>query len=96
MPDRISYNLGELTDEDRALYEELRLLRRQIAREKQLRPFLIFHDRTLYDLAQRRPSTIESFGRILGVGEQKCQTYAPAFLPVLRTFCETRRLEMDR
>jgi len=96
LPDRNSSNLGELTDEDRALYEELRSLRRQIAREKQLRPFLIFHDRTLYDLAQRRPSTIESFGRILGVGEQKCQTYAPAFLPVLRTFCETRRLEMDR
>ncbi|HNY27161.1 MAG TPA: RecQ family ATP-dependent DNA helicase [Candidatus Sumerlaeota bacterium] len=91
-----SADLGELTDEDRALYEELRALRRQIAREKQLRPFLIFHDRTLYDLARRRPSTVESFGRVLGVGEQKCQTYGPAFLPVLRAFCETRRLPMDR
>ncbi len=91
-----SADLGELTDEDRALYEELKALRRQIARDKQLRPFLIFHDRTLYDLARRRPSTIESFGRVLGVGEQKCQTYGPAFLPVIRAFCKTRHLPMDR
>jgi ATP-dependent DNA helicase RecQ len=65
---------------DRALFEQLRELRRQLARERGLPPYLIFNDRTLTEMAARKPRTPEEFRRIKGVGDKKAADLGPVFL----------------
>lgn len=69
--------------EDRPLFEALRQKRLEMARAQNLPPYVIFHDRTLAELAARRPrSTAELMG-IPGVGETKIARYGAAFLEVI-------------
>ena len=68
---------------DGALFERLRQLRKQLADEAGLPPYVIFHDSTLRELAARRPATLEDFARIPGVGQSKLDRYAPAFMEVI-------------
>ena len=49
-------------------------------------PYVIFYDSTLREMAQRRPQTLEEFGRLTGVGELKLQRYGQAFLEVLHAY----------
>ena len=65
---------------DRALFDQLRALRRQLAHERGLPPYLIFNDRTLAEMAARKPSTPEEFRRIKGVGDKKAADLGPLFL----------------
>jgi ATP-dependent DNA helicase RecQ len=65
---------------DRMLFEQLRELRRQLARERGLPPYLIFNDRTLTEMAARKPRTPEEFRRIKGVGDKKAADLGPVFL----------------
>jgi ATP-dependent DNA helicase RecQ len=80
---------------DRDLFEALRAVRRRIAAEKSLPPYLVFSDASLRDMARRRPSSPASFLRVHGVGQMKCQQYAEVFLPTLREHCGGRSLAMD-
>jgi len=80
---------------DRDLFETLRGLRRQIAMEKNVPPYVVFSDVSLRDMARRRPSTPESFLRVHGVGQMKCQQYGEAFLPAIREHCREKSLAMD-
>jgi ATP-dependent DNA helicase RecQ len=65
---------------DRPLFERLRDLRRTLARERAVPPYLIFNDRTLAELAARKPTTPEAFRHIKGVGDKKAADLGPAFL----------------
>jgi ATP-dependent DNA helicase RecQ len=65
---------------DPELFERLRGLRRALARERGLPPYLIFNDRTLAELAARKPRTPEEFRRIKGVGDKKAMDLGPLFL----------------
>jgi len=65
---------------DRALFDQLRALRRQLAHERGLPPYLIFNDRTLAEMAARKPRTPEEFRRIKGVGDKKAADLGPTFL----------------
>jgi ATP-dependent DNA helicase RecQ len=80
---------------DRDLFETLRNLRRQIAVEKNVPPYVVFGDVALRDMARRRPSTAESFLRVHGVGQKKCEQYAEAFLPPICGHCREKSLAMD-
>lgn len=80
---------------DEELFELLRGLRREIATEKKVPPYVVFSDASLRDMARRRPSTPESFLRVHGVGQMKCQQYADAFLPPIRKHSEEKSLPMD-
>jgi ATP-dependent DNA helicase RecQ len=80
---------------DRELFETLRNLRRQIAVEKNVPPYVVFGDVALRDMARRRPSTAESFLRVHGVGQKKCEQYAEAFLPPIREHCREKSLATD-
>ncbi len=62
------------------LFERLRALRRRLAQEKGVPPYLIFNDRTLAELAERRPKNAEEFLRIRGVGDRKVQELGECFL----------------
>ncbi len=66
------------------LFDALRELRRELAVEAGLPPYVIFHDATLRELVARRPGSIEEFGAIGGVGTKKLEAYGDAFLEVIR------------
>ena len=66
------------------LFEALRDLRRDLAAEAQMPPYVIFHDATLREMASARPSSLSELGRIGGVGARKLEAYGDAFLAVIR------------
>lgn len=71
---------------DKALFEALRKLRREIADKKEVPAFVVFSDATLRDMARRKPSTPESFLEVHGVGEMKCKQYSKTFLAVIKEY----------
>jgi len=56
---------------DRDLFEELRVLRSNLAKEHSLRPYQVFGDRTLREMAAVRPTTLARMGRLYGVGQRR-------------------------
>jgi len=68
---------------DRALFQALREKRSEIARAQSLPPYVIFHDKTLIELAAARPSSRAEMAAVPGVGEAKLDRYGPAFLSVI-------------
>jgi ATP-dependent DNA helicase RecQ len=68
---------------DPLLFERLRSLRRSIAEERGVPPYLIFSDASLRDMVQRHPTTPEEFLEVKGVGEWKSQAFGERFLALL-------------
>lgn len=68
------------------LFEALRDLRRDLAREAQVPPYVIFNDATLREMTARRPQSIEDFAAIGGVGAKKLAAFAEPFLNVIRQY----------
>jgi ATP-dependent DNA helicase RecQ len=73
---------------DRGLFEDLRELRRQLAEERNVPPYVIFADAALRDMARLRPASSSGFAAIHGVGEKKLKDLGPAFLEKIRGYCE--------
>jgi len=71
---------------DRTLFETLRALRRSLAQERGVPPYLVFSDVSLRDMARRRPRTSAEFLAVKGVGEWKSEEYGPRFLAAVREF----------
>ena len=72
-----------LPEADRALFQALREKRMEIARTQSVPPYVIFHDRTLIELAAARPASRAEMATVPGVGEAKLERYGPAFLAVI-------------
>ncbi|MEW4487953.1 DNA helicase RecQ [Thalassoglobus sp. JC818] len=70
------------------LFEELRILRTRIAREKSVAPYLIFGDAALQDMALKLPTTEQEFLEVSGVGTKKCEQYGEEFLNLIRDSLE--------
>jgi ATP-dependent DNA helicase RecQ len=68
------------------LFDALRTLRRELAQEAGLPPYVIFHDATLREIAAARPATLRALGEVGGVGARKLEAYGEAFLGVVRQF----------
>ena len=68
------------------LFEALRSLRRELAQEAGIPPYVIFHDATLREMAQVRPASLSELGEIGGVGARKLAAYGDAFLNVIRQY----------
>jgi ATP-dependent DNA helicase RecQ len=66
------------------LFEALRALRRELATEAGVPPYVIFHDAVLRDMAAGRPSNSDQLGRINGVGARKLEAFGDAFLACIR------------
>jgi len=62
------------------LFDALRSLRRDLALEAGVPPYVVFHDATLRDMAARRPATLAELGDLPGVGAKKLEAYGAAFL----------------
>lgn len=66
------------------LFDALRELRRDLAREAQVPPYVVFHDATLREMAARRPATLTEMRAIPGIGTRKLEAYGEAFLTAIR------------
>jgi ATP-dependent DNA helicase RecQ len=71
---------------DRDLYSHLRILRTQLARDRQVPPYVIFSDATLRDMARRMPRTLEAFLDVHGVGEKKQADFGSLFLGHIESY----------
>lgn len=74
--------------ENDPLFEELRKIRKELADQGGVPPFVIFSDKTLQDMCARRPRTAEDFLEVNGVGANKLEKYGEAFLEAIRSFGE--------
>jgi ATP-dependent DNA helicase RecQ len=77
------HKTGLLADHDRPLFEKLRRLRLAISKKLGVPPFVVFHDKTLMEMAVQQPKNREEFLGISGVGEQKARQFADAFLKAI-------------
>ena len=69
--------------EEQALFERLRTLRLETAREQGVPPYVIFHDSTLLAMARAQPTTLEEFADLPGVGAVKLERYGRPFLDAI-------------
>ena len=95
---------SDTSDYDAGLFEELRKLRRRIASEKRVPPYVVFGDATLQQMAHFIPQNLNSLSRISGVGAVKLKQYGEEFLAVICEYArahglsdrlETTRAESD-
>lgn len=70
--------VADLSSRDHSLFESLRGWRTETAKTRGVPPYVIFHDRTLIEIARERPSTAQDLRLISGVGEKKAERYAAA------------------
>ena len=69
----------ETDDHDPGLFERLRELRLQIAREQDVPAFVVFYDTTLRNMARHLPTNADEFGQVSGVGSAKLRQYGDRF-----------------
>ena len=72
--------------EDPKLFEALRQLRLQCAQEEGFPPYIVFSDKVLHALATIKPSSLEQFGFIAGIGEHKKQKYGERFVALIKKY----------
>jgi ATP-dependent DNA helicase RecQ len=78
---------GEAENFDKQLFEILRAKRKEIADSLSLPPYVIFHDRTLREMAFYFPSSRESVACLYGVGKSKLEKFANLFLELISKYC---------
>ena len=73
-------------DENKALFNRLREIRKRIADENNWPAYVVMSDRSLHALATNRPTTLEAFGNTFGIGEHKRDTYGQEFVSVIKEY----------
>ncbi|AFZ10249.1 ATP-dependent DNA helicase RecQ [Oscillatoria nigro-viridis PCC 7112] len=81
-----------LAVEVEALFTILRTLRKQIADEQFVPPYVVFADKSLRDMAEKRPQNLREFEEVYGVGSNKRDKYGKVFLEAIRSFCQEQGL----
>lgn len=79
----ISYNREK---EDSSLFETLRILRKKLADQQAIPPYIVVSDKVLNNICQIKPTTLESFGAINGIGEYKKERYGNDFINAIKQF----------
>jgi len=80
---------------DHGLFEALRGLRRKLALKKSVPSYIVFSDAALRDMARRRPSTVDGFLQVSGVGRAKAEQYGDIFVDAILRYCHDYSLSMD-
>ncbi len=80
---------------DRGLFEELRKLRRRLAEQRGVKPWIIFGDASLRELARVRPSTLEALAQMYGVGATRLRDHGETFLETIVAYCREHLLSRD-
>ncbi|MBI5102559.1 MAG: DNA helicase RecQ [Nitrospirae bacterium] len=79
-----------------ALFEKLRKLRRHLALSQQVPPYVIFSDKTLYEMCRSFPVSMNDMAKVSGVGEMKLRKYGQAFLDEITQHSNTQTERPDR
>ncbi|MBO6752537.1 MAG: HRDC domain-containing protein, partial [Spongiibacter sp.] len=72
------------------LWEALRAHRKQLAEEQGVPAYVIFHDATLAEMAERQPQTLDQLSHISGIGQRKLDAYGDSFLDVILENADTQ------
>jgi ATP-dependent DNA helicase RecQ len=80
---------------DRGLFESLRVLRKQVADERNVAPFVIFSDATLREMAAVRPGSEQAFINIRGIGQRKATDFGKRFVEHIVEYCRANAVEID-
>lgn len=86
---------AELTPGESSLMSELRTLRKELADQQSVPPYVVFSDASLRQMSQNRPQTAEAFLEISGVGNRKLNQYGETFTRIIRKFCKANGLEQE-
>lgn len=78
-----SPRITHLHDEDKSLYENLKSARQKIAKSRRVPAYVIFHDKTLIEMAQTRPQSLEEMIEINGIGKAKLKKFGQTLLDVI-------------
>ncbi|MCB0854001.1 MAG: HRDC domain-containing protein, partial [Bacteroidetes bacterium] len=78
---------------DTDLFEKLKVLRRKIAKEKKIPPYVVFQDPSLEDMSTKYPISIAEFLNITGVGQGKAKKFAAPFIKLIQDYVETNGIE---
>ena len=73
---------------DEVLFERLRVIRKRIAGENHVPPYVIFSDKTLHEMCVHFPKTASEMRMISGVGDVKLERYGEEFLKEIRSYGE--------
>lgn len=71
-------------NENKDLFEELRILRKKLADQQAIPAYIVLSDKTLHLIATQQPTTIEAFGNINGIGEYKKEKYGKEFIELIK------------
>ena len=71
-------------EKDQELFEELRLLRKKLADQQAIPAYIVLSDKTLHLLVAQRPTTIEEFGMVNGIGDYKKDRYGKEFVEIIK------------
>ena len=74
------------------MLEQLRGLRKRLADEQSVPPYIVFADASLRQMAQQRPVTTDAFATISGVGRRKLEQYGQVFTQEIQHFCQSHNL----
>jgi ATP-dependent DNA helicase RecQ len=80
---------------DRGLFDTLRVLRRRTAGVRQVPAYVVFGDASLRDMARRRPSSLDGFLDVTGVGQAKARQYGEEFVATISEYCRHRGIDQD-
>lgn len=80
---------------DHNLFEILRRIRKQIAEQENVPPFMIFGDKTLYEMAHYFPTDKTAFSDIHGIGEMKLKKYGDIFIENIKKYIEKNNIEVN-
>ena len=78
---------------DTDLFDQLRKLRRKMAKEQGIPPYVIFQDTSLEDMATKYPNSMAEFQNITGVGRGKAQKFAAPFIKLITEYVESHGIE---
>jgi ATP-dependent DNA helicase RecQ len=90
---RVAANAAVLAEGDAgdtALFEALRQRRSELAKAQRVAAYVVFADKTLIDMARRKPATVAEMSAVHGVGEAKLRQYGEIFLEVVRRHTAVR------
>ncbi|MDP4114150.1 MAG: helix-turn-helix domain-containing protein, partial [Bacillota bacterium] len=87
---------GKEPERDASLFELLRRLRAQTARDECVPPFMIFSDASLNDMARRYPTQDDEMLQIMGVGSHKLEKYGAAFIKVISDYVSEHGINADK
>jgi ATP-dependent DNA helicase RecQ len=94
---KITWNEGTTqAAEAELLLQRLRFLRKKLADEQSVPPYMIFADSTLKLMAQVKPQTKDEFGKLSGVGSHKLAQYGEKFIAEIRAYCQELGLQEQK